>query len=156
MKKSFEEALKHRRTYYSITNQSPVSDEEIERIVNLAVTHVPSAFNSQSTRVVLLLGENHKKLWHIVKETFAKESFHRKFLKRRKPKSTTLLQADTELFYSSKISRSLRDCRKHSAVIRITSPGGRCRLLRCISWLYGRCWKMSASELLCNITSADR
>lgn len=41
MKKSFEEALKHRRTYYSITNQSPVSDEEIERIVNLAVTHVP-------------------------------------------------------------------------------------------------------------------
>ena len=30
MKKSFEEALKHRRTYYSITNQSPVSDEEIE------------------------------------------------------------------------------------------------------------------------------
>ena len=72
MKKSFEEALKHRRTYYSITNQSPVSDEEIERIVNLAVTHVPSAFNSQSTRVVLLLGENHKKLWHIVKETLRK------------------------------------------------------------------------------------
>lgn len=151
MKKSFEEALKHRRTYYSITNQSPVSDEEIERIVNLAVTHVPSAFNSQSTRVVLLLGENHKKLWHIVKETLRKIVPPEVF-KRRKPKSTTLLQADTELFYSSKISRSLRDCRKHSAVIRITSPGGRCRLLRCISWLYGRCWKMSASELLCNIT----
>ena len=72
MKKSFEEALKHRRTYYSITYQSPVSDEEIELIVNLAVTHVPSAFNSQSTRVVLLLGENHKKLWHIVKEKLQK------------------------------------------------------------------------------------
>ena len=151
MKKSFEEALKHRRTYYSITNQSPVSDEEIERIVNLAVTHVPSAFNSQSTRVVLLLGENHKKLWHIVKETLRKIVPPEVF-KTTKPKSTTLLQADTELFYSSKISRSLWDCRKHSAVIRITSPGGRCRLLRCISWLYGRCWKMSASELLCNIT----
>lgn len=151
MKKSFEEALKHRRTYYSITNQSPVSDEEIERIVNLAVTHVPSAFNSQSTRVVLLLGENHKKLWHIVKETLRKIVPPEVF-KTTEPKSTTLLQADTELFYSSKISRSLRDCRKHSAVIRITSPGGRCRLLRCISWLYGRCWKMSASELLCNIT----
>lgn len=54
MKKSFEEALKHRRTYYSITNQSPVSDEEIERIVNLAVTHVPSAFNSQSTRSAIV------------------------------------------------------------------------------------------------------
>lgn len=72
MKKTFEEALKHRRTYYAITNQSPVSDAEIEKLVDLAVTHVPSAFNSQSTRVVLLLGENHKRLWSIVKETLRK------------------------------------------------------------------------------------
>ncbi len=72
MERSFGEALKHRRTYYSITNQSPVSDEEIEKKINFAVTHVPSAFNSQSTRVVLLLGENHKKLWSIVKETLRK------------------------------------------------------------------------------------
>lgn len=72
MEKCFREALKDRRTYYSITNQSPVSNEEIERVVNFAVTHVPSAFNSQSTRVVLLLGENHKKLWHIVKEALKK------------------------------------------------------------------------------------
>lgn len=69
MEKSFVEALKHRRTYYAITNQSPISDEEIEQIVQLAVTHVPSAFNSQSTRVVLLLGDNHQKLWQIAKET---------------------------------------------------------------------------------------
>ena len=72
MQKSFEEALKHRRTYYSISNQSPISDKEIERIVDFAVTNVPSAFNSQSTRVVLLLGENHKKLWEIVKDTLRK------------------------------------------------------------------------------------
>lgn len=105
MKKSFEEALKHRRTYYSITNQSPVSDEEIERIVNLAVTHVPSAFNSQSTRVVLLLGENHKKLWHIVKETLQKDCSTGKFLKRLKLKLIILLPVVMELFYSLKTSR---------------------------------------------------
>lgn len=69
MEKSFVEALKHRRSYYAITNQSPVSDGEIEKIIDLAVTYVPSAFNSQSTRVVLLLGEHHRKLWQIVKET---------------------------------------------------------------------------------------
>ena len=34
----------------------------------MTVRHVPSAFNSQSTRVVLLLGESHKKLWQIVKD----------------------------------------------------------------------------------------
>lgn len=72
MEKSFGEALKHRRTYYSITDQSPISDNEIEKIINFAVTHVPSAFNSQSTRVVLLLGENHKKLWQIVKDALRK------------------------------------------------------------------------------------
>jgi len=72
MERTFKEALKHRRSYYSIGNQSPVSDEKIEEIVKYAVTHVPSAFNSQSTRVVVLLGENHQKLWSIVKETLRK------------------------------------------------------------------------------------
>lgn len=72
MQKTFKEALKHRRSYYAITNQSPISDEEIEQIINFAVTHVPSAFNSQSTRVVLLLGDEHKKLWEIVKEAVRK------------------------------------------------------------------------------------
>ena len=72
MERSFSEALKHRRTYYSITNQSPISDQEIECIVSTVVRHVPSAFNSQSTRVVLLLGESHKKLWKIVKDALKK------------------------------------------------------------------------------------
>ena len=41
MERSFSEALKQRRTYYSITNQSPISDQEIECIVNMTVRHVP-------------------------------------------------------------------------------------------------------------------
>lgn len=72
MKKSFDEAIKSRRSYYALADKSPVSDEEIEKIIDWAVMYVPSAFNSQSTRVVLLLGENHKKLWAIVKETLRK------------------------------------------------------------------------------------
>lgn len=68
MDQSFREVVKHRRSYYSLGNQSPVSDEEIEEIINFTVTYMPSAFNSQSTRVVLLLGEHHRKLWDIVKE----------------------------------------------------------------------------------------
>jgi Predicted oxidoreductase related to nitroreductase len=69
---NFKEALQNRRTYYTISNKSLISDKEIEDIVKFAVTHVPSSFNSQSTRVVLLLGENHKKLWEIIKETLRK------------------------------------------------------------------------------------
>jgi predicted oxidoreductase (fatty acid repression mutant protein) len=72
MIKGFEEAVERRRTYYSICDCAPVADEKVEEIVKFAVKHVPSAFNSQSTRVVLLLGENHKKLWNITKEILRK------------------------------------------------------------------------------------
>lgn len=72
MARNFKETIKHRRSYYSINNTSPISDKEIQEIVEFAVLHVPSAFNSQSTRIVLLLGENHLKLWNIVKETLKK------------------------------------------------------------------------------------
>lgn len=69
MKRDFIEALKHRRSYYALSNQSPVSDEEIEKILEVAIKDIPSAFNSQTTRLVLLLREEHHKLWTIVKET---------------------------------------------------------------------------------------
>ena len=35
MERTFSEALKNRRTYYSITDQSPIPDQEIECIINL-------------------------------------------------------------------------------------------------------------------------
>lgn len=69
---AFRKALEGRRSYYSITNSSPVGDDQIEDIVNFAVKNVPSAFNSQSARVVLMLGDNHLKLWSIVMETLVK------------------------------------------------------------------------------------
>lgn len=69
MVQNFKEALKHRRSYYHITNSSPISDEQIKEIIDFAVMNIPSAFNSQSTRIVLLLGENHKRLWEITEDT---------------------------------------------------------------------------------------
>lgn len=70
--RTFAEALEHRRSYYALENQSPVTDEALVQILQTAVKHVPSAFNSQSSRVVLLLGEQHRKLWNIAKETLRK------------------------------------------------------------------------------------
>lgn len=72
MSRNFKEALKHRRTYYGIKNESPISDEEIKEIMDYAVLHTPSAFNSRTSRVVLLLGKEHLKLWEIVRETLRK------------------------------------------------------------------------------------
>ena len=60
--------MAHRRSHYSIGNDSPVDDEEVVHVVREAVKHVPSAFNSQSTRIVVLFGDEHLKLWNIVKD----------------------------------------------------------------------------------------
>lgn len=68
MERTFLEAMKHRRSYYALSNHSPISATEVETIINDAVLHVPSAFNSQTARVVLLIGEHHQKLWKIVED----------------------------------------------------------------------------------------
>lgn len=68
----FIEAMKNRRTIYGLNNELPISDEEVEKIIKECVLHVPSAFNSQTARVVLALGDNHKKIWDIVLETLHK------------------------------------------------------------------------------------
>lgn len=62
-------AILKRRTYYDISDKSSIADDTIKEILDFAVMNTPSAFNSQSARVVLLLGSQHKKLWEIVRET---------------------------------------------------------------------------------------
>ena len=73
MTKTFKEAIKNRRTFYQIDNKSTLSEKELLDLIRFAVEHVPSAFNSQTTRVVLLTGEAHQKLWNIVKNTLRKQ-----------------------------------------------------------------------------------
>lgn len=72
MKLSFSSAMKNRRTYYALSKEPVSSDERIEEIVSEAVMHVPSSFNSQSARVVILLGEHHDRLWDIAKAELKK------------------------------------------------------------------------------------
>ncbi|KZF21746.1 putative fatty acid repression mutant protein [Xylona heveae TC161] len=67
-KKSFIDAIKARRTYYQITNESTISDDRIQELVTDVLLNAPSAYNSQSARLVILLKEDHEKLWDIAKE----------------------------------------------------------------------------------------
>ncbi|GAA0344608.1 nitroreductase family protein [Morganella psychrotolerans] len=69
MSNSFIELIKKRRTIYSLGNDLPVSQDRVTTLIKDAVKHSPTAFNSQSSRVVVLFGENHKKLWNIVKDS---------------------------------------------------------------------------------------
>ena len=72
MSKDFYTAMKERRTFYDISPESKISDAGIKELVETAVLHAPSAFNSQSARVVLLLGRHHEKLWDITEDALLK------------------------------------------------------------------------------------
>lgn len=69
---SFMEALKNRRSRYSITKKSTLSNEEIENLIKEVVKYTPSALNSQSARVVVLLQAEHDVLWDLTMEALRK------------------------------------------------------------------------------------
>ena len=66
--KSVLEAIKERRTYYQLNKEAPISDSKIKELVEQALLHVPSSFNSQSTRLVVLLNKDHEQFWDYVVE----------------------------------------------------------------------------------------
>lgn len=68
MSTDFFTAVKNRRSVYDISDEVIVPKGEIISITEDALKHTPSAFNSQSTRVVLLFEDEHKKMWNIVLE----------------------------------------------------------------------------------------
>jgi predicted oxidoreductase (fatty acid repression mutant protein) len=69
----FLKAIKERRSIYGLSKDAVISDERVEELVGEAVLHSPTSFNSQSSRVVILFGEQHDKFWNvIVKEALRK------------------------------------------------------------------------------------
>ncbi|KAL4886927.1 Nitroreductase-like protein [Aspergillus karnatakaensis] len=64
------ELAQSRRTIYQLGNKSPVPDSKIEELVNSAILNVPSAFNTQSTRLLVLLHHEHERLWDVVIDVF--------------------------------------------------------------------------------------
>lgn len=52
-----------RRTYYDLKDTSPIPDSHIQELVHDTIKHTPSPFNSQTTRVALVLKDEHNKLW---------------------------------------------------------------------------------------------
>ena len=69
--KSLIEAIKGRRTNYALGKNIPLRQEQITQIIETILPEVPSAFNMQSARVVVLLGDNHEKVWTLTKNILA-------------------------------------------------------------------------------------
>lgn len=69
---NFLNSIKARRTIYAIGKNVTVDQAKIEETIRGAVKQSPSAFNSQTSRVVTLYGESHTNFWNIVRETLRK------------------------------------------------------------------------------------
>lgn len=54
---------KKRRTQYALGKNLPVSRDVVETLIQNVIKETPSAFNSQSSRAVILFGEESEKFW---------------------------------------------------------------------------------------------
>lgn len=72
MSRNYLNVLKNRRSQYALGKDLPLAQQEVTEVIQEAVRHSPSAFNSQSTRVVVLYGAQHEKFWGFVKEALQK------------------------------------------------------------------------------------
>ena len=64
----FVESLKNRRSIYHLGENISLSNNEVEELIKEVARETPTAFNSQTQRVVILFGDAHKKLWSITEE----------------------------------------------------------------------------------------
>lgn len=64
---SLSELVKNRRSQYAIGNNTDLTNEEIAERITQIVRDVPTASNSQTTRIAIVFGEENVKLWdHIL------------------------------------------------------------------------------------------
>ncbi len=64
--------VQKRRSCYALTDKIPLSQAQLVNLVEQAVKHAPSAFNSQSSRVLVLLENKHHAFWQLTSEALQK------------------------------------------------------------------------------------
>ncbi|MCT6592575.1 nitroreductase family protein [Pantoea dispersa] len=72
MSDNFLSLAKKRRTIYALGKDVPVSENELISTIKEAVKQAPSAFNSQSSRIVILLNGEHRRFWELTREQLKK------------------------------------------------------------------------------------
>lgn len=63
---AFKQVIKDRRSIYALGNNSEHSIDEIVASIREVQKDVPTAFNSQTTRLVILNGEANTKFWDLI------------------------------------------------------------------------------------------
>ncbi|ARP90055.1 nitroreductase family protein [Bordetella genomosp. 9] len=72
MDNAYIAALKRRRTQYALGRNLPLTQDAVVELIQEAIKHSPSSFNSQSSRAVILFGAQSQTLWDIAKSALRK------------------------------------------------------------------------------------
>ena len=110
MNNSFLEALKQRRTQYSLGRNLSASKEELVSLIQEAVKHSPSSFNSQSSRALVLFGAESDKLWRIAVDEVRKVAPAENFAQTEAKLNSFAAGVGTVLFFEDQdVVRSLQE-----------------------------------------------
>ncbi len=99
MDSHFRKLLELRRSNYSLGNHPDLSQAEINALIADAVMYTPSAFNSQSARVVTLYGDEHHKFWNLTLQALKALTPAEKFKSTEQKISSFAAGCGTVLFF---------------------------------------------------------
>ena len=88
-----------RRTQYSLGKQLPISQADAGALIQEAIRQAPSAFNSQSSRAVILFSAESVKFWELVKDALRPMVPAESFGATEKKLDSFAAGAGTVLFY---------------------------------------------------------
>ena len=107
---TLQQAFDERRSIYALGNELPVEPQAIVNMAERVLLHTPSAFNSQSSRLVVLFGAEHQKLWDIAEEKLRAAVGDGDFSGTKQKLEGFRAAAGTVLFYEDKnVTESLQE-----------------------------------------------
>lgn len=107
---TLQQAFDERRSIYALGNELPVESQAIVNMAERVLLHTPSAFNSQSSRLIVLFGDQHQQLWDIAEDKLRQEVGNGDFSSSKQKMDSFRAAAGTVLFYEDKdVTKSLQD-----------------------------------------------
>lgn len=108
--KDFLTLMKERRSFYELNDNTKVTQKQIMNVIERCVYEAPSAFNSQSPRIVVLFGGSSKKFWKLTMDSLRKVVPPEKFGSTEEKINSFMQGVGTVLFYEDdKITQALQE-----------------------------------------------
>lgn len=146
----FYDVMTLRRSNYSLDDRVELSEPQIMELINHAVKQCPSAFNSQSARVIVLFNEHQQKFWNLTLKELEKVTPKDKFANTEKKSPLLLPHAVQYCFLRMRMSS--KGCKTIFRCIKTNFRFGLNRETPFCNMPFGACWLTTASGLPCNTT----